>query len=503
MQKYKGYFMMVILLALPLLGWGQQPIVFDTVQLNPINSFLIGHSVFETDSDYMVFGIGGDGTGTVQDQRSFRFDGTGGLLETKVFTNTRLTDAGRLSPVTRCASGGFASGVSAFGNGIAMDSLYMYRYAEDGDTLWTELLMADTTLAVRSCAEMGNGDLVLVGLHEFPKGGFMYRTTSEGDSIRFVNFGYPAFYGYGVVEDDAGDLYIAGYAEDTAPYNGAAYLHKCTPEGQVIWRLARPRPTSFEQVIMTHEGNLLAMGGMRDAFDRNAALIALYTTDGEEIWSHEDIITADNATRHCSFTDGFELPDSTFIVCGSVRNYTLGLNDKGMLFHLDANGEVIWSRFYAHYPDPSLLYPQFFYDVEPTRDGGFILTGNTHGPTPPNSSRLWLLKLDSLGCLVPGCHTVGVEEFESELQSALQLSPNPASERVQVSLALPEGYRLAGAVQAMLVDAQGKVVLQQTVPANGDLLRANLEVVGLLSGLYYVHLRDAEKWLAGGKVVVE
>jgi hypothetical protein len=503
MQKYNRYFMMVILLALPLLGWGQQPITFDTVQFNPLNSFLVGRSVFETDSGYLVFGIGGDGTGTVQDQRVLQFDQEGGLMNTNIFTNDRLTWAGDYSPVAKCSSGGYVSGVAEFGNGEVIDSLYVYRYDEYGDTLWTRFLGADTTLAIRNCFETEVGDFILVGLHEFPKGGFMYRTTSEGDSIRFVNFGYPAFYGYGVVEDEAGDLYIAGYAEDSAPYNGAAYLHKCTPEGQVIWRRSRPSRSSFVQVVLTQTGDLLVLGGNFNDLDQNAPLIALYTTDGEELWTRGNIISADNANRHCAFTDGFELPDSTFIVCGSVRNYTLGLNDKGMLFHLDANGEVIWSRFYAHYPHPSLLYPQFFYDVEPTRDGGFILTGNTQGPSPPNSSRLWLLKLDSVGCLVPGCNTVGVEEFESQLQSALQLSPNPASERVQVSLALPEGYRLAGAVQAMLVDAQGKLVLQQTVPANGVLLQANLELSTLPSGLYYVHLRDAEKWLAGGKVVVE
>ena len=148
-------------------------------------------------------------------------------------------------------------------------------------------------------------------------------------------------------------------------------------------------------------------------------------------------------------------------------------------------------------------YPQEFYDVKPTSDGGLILTGETNGPAPPNSHRLWLVKLDSMGCLVPGCHTVGVQEFESQLQSALKVSPNPANERVQVSLALPEGYRLEGAVQALLLDAQGKEVLRAQVPTNTTELRGQLDVNGLSPGLYYLHLRDAAKWLAGGKVVME
>jgi hypothetical protein len=95
-----------------------------------------------------------------------------------------------------------------------------------------------------------------------------------------------------------------------------------------------------------------------------------------------------------------------------------------------------------------------------------------------------------------------VEEFESNLQDALQLSPNPANEYLQVRLALPEGYRLEGAVQALLLDAQGKEVLRSTIGNTGLGLSGNMDVSGLPSGLYYLHLRDGEKWLAGGKVVL-
>ncbi|MCB9165075.1 MAG: T9SS type A sorting domain-containing protein [Flavobacteriales bacterium] len=71
-----------------------------------------------------------------------------------------------------------------------------------------------------------------------------------------------------------------------------------------------------------------------------------------------------------------------------------------------------------------------------------------------------------------------------------------------MSLALPEGYRLEGSAQALLLDAQGKEVLREQVPTNTSELRGQLDVSGLPSGLYYLHLRDAAKWLAGGKVVV-
>ncbi len=103
----------------------------------------------------------------------------------------------------------------------------------------------------------------------------------------------------------------------------------------------------------------------------------------------------------------------------------------------------------------------------------------------------------------PPRELLSVQEFESALQSAWQVSPNPAREAVRFSLELPGGYQLHGEVQAVLLDAQGKEVGRQLAQANGSLLSGAVALDGQAAGLYYLHLRDAVKWLAGGKVVVE
>ncbi|HRH68405.1 MAG TPA: hypothetical protein PLB89_02755 [Flavobacteriales bacterium] len=493
-------------LLVPALVQGQQPIEFDTVRLNPLNSFLVGLSVFETSDGYRVWGMAGDGSGDVQELHVLSFDGDGHYLSEFASHNDLPTWPGSYAPVTRSVEGGFACGLSVLNTAESMTALHLYRFNEQGDTLWTRYLVSDTTVAVRKCMQSSNGDYLLVGLHERPTNAFLCRVLASGELLNFMVFDeVPAFFAMSVAEDANQDLYVCGYGRSVEQNNNNnANLIKCGPDGSVIWRRTKPLASSYNQVVITADGGVAALGYRSpNGQEPNKAIVVKYTADGAESWSR-DIVASDGPLRVCGLADGFELVDGSLVVCGSIRNTTTpGLWDNGMLHKLDADGNVLWSRYYAHYTGLPVGYDHVFNAVQPTSDGGFILTGEAQGPTPPNTSRLWLVKLDSMGCLVPGCHTVGVQEFESALQSALQVSPNPATEAVRFNLELPSGYQLMGAVQALLLDAQGKEIARERVQANGSLVSGALTLEGQAQGLYYLHLRDEVKWLAGQKVVVE
>jgi hypothetical protein len=474
---------------------GQQPIMFDTVRLNPLNSFLIGLSVFETDEGYLVWGMAGDGSGDVQEIHTLRFNAEGEFVNELGFSSDRLMWPGSFAPVTRSTDGMFATGVSVFGNGDPIDSLFFYRFSAEGDTLSTTFLVSDSTVAVRKCIRSLSSDHLLVGIHERPTNAFLCRTSWNGELVSFnVLDDVQPFFAMSIAEDESLDLFICGYGQSVDNNNNNANLIKCAPDGTTIWRRTKPRSSSFNHVVVTADGGVVAMGYRSlDAQEPNKAFVVKYTSDGTESWS-TDIVASDSPLRSCGLSDGFQLPDGSLVVCGSIRNTTTpGLWDNGMVHKLDADGNVLWSRYYAHHTGLPVGYDHIFNAVQPTSDGGFILTGEAQGQSPPNRSRLWLVKLDSMGCLVPGCHTVGVEEYESQLQSALHISPNPANEQVTVELALPEGYRLEGTVQLLLLDPQGKEVSRQTLGSTTGHVRTRVDVGALPTGLYYVHLRDDVK----------
>jgi len=494
---------MATMLLLPLLMRGQQPVVFDTVRFNEAGSFAVGYSAFETDSGYMVFSLQKSLDTASQDIFILRFGPEGGLIDERSFHTYRQDHMGTSSPLERI-NDGYCSGVARFGVGVAIDSLFLYRYGNVGDTLWTRFIDADSSFVHRGTFVSDNGDVLLAGTHDPGRQAYIYHLDSVGNIKGFHE--YPGFNGEDVVEGADGSWYVCGLGNQQSNY-GRAILLRSDTTGEEQWRYTDwSMYGRFVSMIALRDSSVIGLGSRNPLDSNQRATLTKLDHTGSLSWIRDPWRT-DHGSWICRFHAGYEKEDGTLCVAGTVRD-TLS-RDAGMLFKLDADGNTIWHRFYSHYPGASYGKDQIFWDVKPTSDGGMVLTGETNSDDYAYA-QLWLLKLDSMGCLVPGCGSVGVEEYTDALQPLLRVSPNPASEVVSVFLELPHGAEVQGQVQAQLLDASGGLVAQQTVQhvtssAAGTLnqLRTTVDVSALPAGLYYLHLRDAKRWLAGSKLVVE
>jgi len=500
--------MMAMLLA-PTLVWGQQPITFNVAHTNPSGSYAVGYGVHERAGGYMVFGLQ-NGDSTQQDLHIYTFNEDGQLEGVRGFSHPRLQWFGSFAPVAKLSTGGYAAGVSHFGSGIATSELHLYRFNEEGDTLWTRFLLADTTVAIRKCIETANGDLVLTGLYQYPSGAYIYRLTADGDSVVFKNLGAPVFDANSVAESSDGSLYICGISQsDIYDEHSRATLLKVDANGNLIWMRQWPRASYYSQAIPTNDSGVLVVGSYSTLLQQTPIMVWSYTmsyivkydANGNMMW-YRDGVQVDASGRPSVFYDGLELPNGELVACGLYKSSaTL---DRGMLFKFTSEGDELWRRFYRWYDGPFNGNPQIFNDVEPTSDGGFILTGSTErfvDTTYTHPAKLWLVKLDSMGCLVPGCHTVGIEEVALGLDQHLSISPNPVAsgQPLRISFTPPAEFAPNGPLRVAVVDATGRIVHEERVQVGTGQL-ANLS---LAAGLYYLHLTDGSRWLAGGKVVVE
>ncbi len=170
----------------------------------------------------------------------------------------------------------------------------------------------------------------------------------------------------------------------------------------------------------------------------------------------------------------------------------------GWLFRMDENREVLWERSYI---DSSYLGETFgLRHVIPTSDGGYLATGTiTNFMTGVWESHNWLLKLDSMGCLEPGCGSINyiteTEEVVFLKSKDIKVYPNPASDYVQVEF--PKDFLIKD-VTLRLLSIDGKLVKQTSVMS--DIQRISLS--DLLSGMYYIIITRGNEIIASKRVVV-
>jgi hypothetical protein len=81
----------------------------------------------------------------------------------------------------------------------------------------------------------------------------------------------------------------------------------------------------------------------------------------------------------------------------------------GWVFAMSQEGELLWNREIVDLRFPAKL--SLFNAVEESEDGGVILIGyiiDTLSNSQENNQNIWLVKLDSLGCLDLKCNDLQI-----------------------------------------------------------------------------------------------
>ena len=103
----------------------------------------------------------------------------------------------------------------------------------------------------------------------------------------------------------------------------------------------------------------------------------------------------------------------------------------------------------------------------------------------------WILRVDSMGCVVENCHLVGIDELE-EGQLLVEAYPNPANEFVNIELRQGQINRVD------LYNAIGVLVYSET----GSAQQKRIEVSGFVAGVYLLML-ETDQGISSTKLVLE
>ena len=124
------------------------------------------------------------------------------------------------------------------------------------------------------------------------------------------------------------------------------------------------------------------------------------------------------------------------------------------------------------------------------------------GDPTPGLQTMFVIKTDSLGCVVPGCQYVGLAENLIGLENSLKVYPNPSDGHFTLALTLPETLTFTGDLSLQVFDSQGRLLQRRNL---GQQLRQTvaLDLSAQPVGLYSVHLSDGKRILTGIRLVVE
>lgn len=153
--------------------------------------------------------------------------------------------------------------------------------------------------------------------------------------------------------------------------------------------------------------------------------------------------------------------------------------DMPFLFKTDFSGKPIWYRDYFVFPDSETDEGMLLNSFLQTPDGGFVLAGENRDFSRTDVQRSILVKVDSFGCLIPGCQKA--DNINEAWQKKCELYPNPTTSNFVVTLPHTNGtwiYKIS--------DNRGKVL------QSGQLIQAQnpISTQNLPNGIYQIILQN-------------
>ncbi len=377
-------------------------------------------------------------------------------------------------------------------DGAHVDAV-VWRISPEYDSLWTVFIFPDT-------ADNSLGRMVRCkGQYCYTTGGIWHGSQSgqmflaKLDSSGTVE--WIREYGTSVRDE--------GYSLDTTPDGGfilgghywqsdanrQAYVVKTDSLGNEQWHsyLGGPYKDGWANVVCTADSEYVVTGSWATYQTNSTTNSRLYAArldiEGDLVWQRQYGI----ATEANELSSVTELADGTFIAPGFYFDST---EFQGVLLRFDQYGDSLWMRTYEHPPLTGVYSVHWLSHVIQDTDGSFVATGSCNDGEPD----LWVLRVDSFGCLVPGCQL-----YDNIAEQGIALNvlvyPNPASDRVFISFrsAVPTTGEFT------LVNVAGQVV--RRFSPGGKSSEIDLDISPHPPGLYLLRYSDPSGKLWEQKLV--
>lgn len=292
-----------------------------------------------------------------------------------------------------------------------------------------------------------------------------------------------------VIQLSDGSFYLFG--QSTLNSIMKWFLVKTDSLGNKLWQKTYSEyPRQAGIAMIEGEGNTILLAGSysTDVNGNPSGVVRgctmLIDSSGNKQWS-KSYGKADLSGIYTSGLYSVTKKTNKYILAGVTNNYDSLDNGQGWLLAINFNGDSLFQRLYN--VNPKL--PEHIYAINKTNDG-FLISG--YGFTKIdsiNSQDAWILKVDTLGCLTPGCQLVGINNIPISREE-IKIYPNPAKDKIQ--------FEHSGKIISYrIADYSGKLLMSD------NYLESGINIEHLANGAYIVQIMLENNTQAFGKLIVE
>ena len=355
-----------------------------------------------------------------------------------------------------------------------------------GDTIFLKEFNFDDALKGLQVHELSDGNLIILATDENDAYGSILIKTTEGGEFIWQKR-------YGVAYENAATSFGI-YSDTICLINRNLF---CTPEGYKIRTIDMEGALIQELMFdvscpsmgfLSNQGGFYGVG-VKFPIPPYQSFIYRTDLDGLMQWNYNTSFDMDTLEYQDLFPELVrELPNGDLVVGGYFASNYLGTY-FGMISKINTYGEPYWERIYTSsidvYNDSRLL------DLEIGSDNEIVLLGSGFNENEIEDQNFWLLKLDSLGCLVPGCDTMGIQIFDLTIgNDKISAYPNPFSDYFNIVTNFNEG----GLFNVELFNISNQMVYnRENVYINKGRVETRLILVDLLPGIYILTLTSPEQ----------
>lgn len=389
-------------------------------------------AIFPVDSNYVVFGSTMGANGALK-LGMIKIDSVGNKIYQNAIPDSKYNWGFTFSPtnIIKDSLGGyfFASTCDTM---VPSNPYYagIVRLNNNGDTIFTKYLhdsLYDWTID----AVIQNADYTytLAGAEYISSSSsklLLIKIDTLGNVIWVKKYGTGSDirHSWSICHATSGYI-ISGYKTVGATFYG--YIVKTDLAGNVIWSLAPGAlACGLPYVKKLKDGNYVACG--YNAFYYNGSenfskcYAIKFSDSGSIIWEKSYA----NQSPTTAFFDFIELQDSSLVFIGDQGISSSPYFWDAIILKTDKNGDSLWAHVYDRC---GISSGEAFNSILQKDNGNFMAAGSFWFGCNPD---YWVMELDSFGCNVSGCQTIGISELENEEKNNIVIYPNPCNANFQI-----------------------------------------------------------------------